>query len=339
MGKFTMKSITGGENLEELKNMEDEVKEEKVQVGAGLLSDISKDTVKMELTHIPRNQILKNPDNKYSIQGIDQLKESIRAYGLINPINVKPKDADNRYMVLGGERRLTAIDELVADPDVPEWNQYTLIPCVIKDVRDINLKLSEKNKERYALITTNMNQRKYTDADVYMEIKEWKEIITELRENGVTAIPGYDNDGNEIEIAIKGEKTRDIIAKTTGMSRGTINRFEKVDKNASKEIKQSLMQGDVSLGVAEAATEKLDEEEQKALVTDATVNQAKVNVQDVDSYKREVGGDVLITDAKLKKDLKDVLRHLKLNQVYLNPNDKEKYDNILDRLKKVLMQE
>ncbi len=339
MGKFTMKSITGGENLDELKNKDDEQREEKVQVGAGLLSDVSKDTVKMELTHIPRNQILKNPDNKYSIQGIEQLKESIRVYGLINPINVKSKDADNRYMVLGGERRLTAIDELIADPDVPEWNAYTLIPCVVKDVRDINLKLSEKNKERYALITTNMNQRKYTDADAYMEIKEWKEIISELRENGVTSIPGYDDDGNEIEIAIKGEKTRDILAKTTGMSRGTINRFEKVDKNASEDIKQSLMQGDVSLGVAEAATEKLDEEEQKALVKDATVNQTTVNVQDVESYKREVSDEVLITDAKLKKDLKDVLRHLKLNQVYLNSTDKEKYDNILDRLKKVLMQE
>ena len=61
MGKFTMKSITGGADLEELKQKENTQEKNEVQVGAGLLSDISKDTIKMELTHIPRNQILKNP--------------------------------------------------------------------------------------------------------------------------------------------------------------------------------------------------------------------------------------------------------------------------------------
>lgn len=42
-------------------------------------------------------------------------------------------------MLLGGERRITAIDKLIEDPNVPEWNEDTLIPCTIKDLDKIKI--------------------------------------------------------------------------------------------------------------------------------------------------------------------------------------------------------
>ena len=113
MGKFKMKPLNGyDENKETEKELEEQTEVPKLKLGAGLLSNVSKETIKMELTQIPREKIQKNPKNKYSIKGIDSLAESIRVYGLGEPLNVKELP-DGNYMLLGGERRITAIDQLI----------------------------------------------------------------------------------------------------------------------------------------------------------------------------------------------------------------------------------
>ena len=170
MGKFSVDSIKGV-----TKNQE-----EKVQVGAGLLSEVSKKQVMTKTINVPRNMIDKNPNNKYSIRGIASLANSIRDYTLIEPLHVSRKP-DGRYLLLGGERRLAAIDRLIADKEVSDWAEDTLIPCVDRGTELIKLPLSETNKERYAIIITNKEARKYTDGDMYIEIQEWKNIIEELR--------------------------------------------------------------------------------------------------------------------------------------------------------------
>ena len=179
-GKFKMPSI---KDVEQEEN-KDVVVKEKFKVGAGLLSDISKGAVVMDVVNIPRDQIQKNPNNHYSISGIESLAESIKQYGLLQPVHVM--ETETGYRLLGGERRLTAIDKLIADAGVPDWTEDTLIPCVIKGAEDVKLDLRPENKERYAIITSNREQRAYTDGDRYMEIQEWKKIIEELRSKAVS---------------------------------------------------------------------------------------------------------------------------------------------------------
>ena len=160
MGKFSVNSIRGNENG-------------KVRLGEGLLNDASKDIIKMRIVNLERDKIRKNPSNNYSINDIDSLAESIKNYGIASPLNVT-KLEDDSYMLLGGERRITAIDKLIEDPNVQEWNEDTLIPCVIKNLEEIDLPLSDEAKEQYALITTNKEARKYTDSDRYIEVMAWK---------------------------------------------------------------------------------------------------------------------------------------------------------------------
>ena len=194
-GKFKMPSI---KDVEQEEN-KDEVVKEKFKVGAGLLSDISKGSVVMKVVNIPREQLQKNPKNQYSISGITSLAESIKQYGLLQPLHVM--ETENGYRLLGGERRLTAIDTLIKDDAVSDWTEDTLIPCVVKDAEDVKLDLSPENKERYAIITSNREQRAYTDGDRYMEIQEWKKIIDELRSKGIEYINGVDEEGNEKKVA------------------------------------------------------------------------------------------------------------------------------------------
>ena len=171
-------------------------------------------------------------------------------------------------------------------------NRIIIIPhlslihiCVVKDAEDVKLDLSPENKERYAIITSNREQRAYTDGDRYMEIQEWKKIIDELRSKGIEYINGVDEEGNEKKVGIKGEKTRDILAQATGMSRGQINNYETVHNSGTDKLKDALLQGKISVSTAAKAAKDLTDEEQdgiaeaveKMCIRDRLLKKARTN--------------------------------------------------------------
>ena len=325
MGKFSVNSIRGNEDGKGLKV--DAVEgEKKLRLGEGLLNDASKDVIKMRIVNLDRNKIRKNSKNNYSIKDIDSLAESIRIYGIASPLNVK-KINDNEYMLLGGERRITAIDKLIEDPNVPEWNEDTLIPCTIKDLDKIKLPLSDEAKEQYALITTNKEARKYTDADRYIEVQAWKRIIDELRANGIDTINMEDKD-----IQIKGEKTRDILARTTGMSQGQIQRYNKVENNATANLINSVLDDEISIGVAERAVDILTPREQDSLAEAA--RSQKIAPIDVDTFKKEEPKEEY-TD-KVNSDVEELLENIKNKKIYFTEKQEREYTKLIKKLANIL---
>ena len=321
-GKFKMPSIQDVAQEE----TKDTAVKEKFKVGAGLLSSVSKGSVVMKVVNIPREQLLKNPNNHYSISGIESLAESIKQYGLLQPIHVM--ETEKGYRLLGGERRLTAIDMLIRDETVSEWTEDTLIPCVIKGADDVKLDLSPENKERYAIITSNREQRSYTDGDRYMEIQEWKKIIEELRSKGIEYINGVDDQGNESKVPIKGEKTRDILAQTTGMSRGQINNYETVHNSGSDKLKDALLQGKISVSTAAKAAKELTDEEQD-VIAEAVEQGEKVS----SAYIKE---EFVLTQQAFKKDIKNILTTIKENEISLDGQTQEKYHFYIRQLENLI---
>ena len=308
----------------------DVVVKEKFKVGAGLLSDISKGAVVMDVVNIPRDQIQKNPNNHYSISGIDSLAESIKQYGLLQPLHVM--ETENGYRLLGGERRLTAIDTLIKDDAVSDWTEDTLIPCVVKDAEDVKLDLSPENKERYAIITSNREQRAYTDGDRYMEIQEWKKIIDELRSKGIEYINGVDEEGNEKKVGIKGEKTRDILAQATGMSRGQINNYETVHNSGTNKLKDALLQGKISVSTAAKAAKDLTDEEQDS-IAEAVEKGEKVSPADIAAQAKK---EYVLTQTEFKKDIKNILSAIKEKEISLDGKEQEKYHFHIRQLEKLI---
>ena len=325
-GKFKMPSI---KDVEQEEN-KDVVIKEKFKVGAGLLSDVSKGAVVMDVVNIPRDQIQKNPNNHYSISGIESLAESIKQYGLLQPLHVM--ESENGYRLLGGERRLTAIDTLIKDDAVSDWTEDTLIPCVVKDAEDVKLDLSPENKERYAIITSNREQRAYTDGDRYMEIQEWKKIIDELRSKGIEYINGVDEEGNEKKVGIKGEKTRDILAQATGMSRGQINNYETVHNSGTDKLKDALLQGKISVSTAAKAAKDLTDEEQDS-IAEAVEKGEKVSPADIAAQAKK---EYVLTQTEFKKDIKNILSAIKEKEISLDGKEQEKYHFHIRQLEKLI---
>lgn len=58
--------------------------------------------------YIPYKKIIPSKLNDFPVNDIEELTESLRLFGLLQPLVVKP-DVDGTYLLLGGERRYTAI--------------------------------------------------------------------------------------------------------------------------------------------------------------------------------------------------------------------------------------
>lgn len=96
-------------------------------------------------------KIRKNPLNTYNAEELDDLKNSIVANGLITPISVIGPDAEDRYTLIAGERRLNIYTELfesgkeeysqlpayiVGNADMGTTEQQLLIEASNLDTRD-----------------------------------------------------------------------------------------------------------------------------------------------------------------------------------------------------------
>lgn len=229
---------------------------------------------------------------------------------------------------------ITAIDMLIADDTVEDWNEYTLIPCVVKDLDKIKLPLSDENKEKYAIITTNKEARKYSDADKYNEMQAWKEIIEELRLKGVESITGEDENGEKNKIQIKGEKTRDILANATGMSRGQVQRFEKVHNNADPDLLNAMLDDNISVGVAEKAASMLKSSEQKKLAEES--KHTKIKPSDVEKF-RDKEETKELTSEQFVDDIANIENALASGKVVLTEREEAEYHKIINKLEKIIV--
>lgn len=198
--------------------------------GNGLLNEESKKLAQktMSIKYIPMDEIDPNRENFYSIAGIDGLANLIKLSGLQQPLVVMQKE-DGRYLLLTGERRLTAIKKLHENGD---WGD--VVPCIIQNLDDMDLPLSDDKKLKMNMMVTNQMRDK-TDADIATEIREWKEIYSELRKKGIECISlGKNDKGEEIKQEIKGKKTRELISEQLGISNGQIANIGET-KNLRKE--------------------------------------------------------------------------------------------------------
>lgn len=268
-----------GINPEEAKSMGAEVVE-------GLLNEASKNYMaSMNIENIEIRDIDRNEKNFYEISDIEKLKQSIETIGLKQPLVVK-KQITGRYKLLAGERRFTAICDLA---DEGKWG--TTVPCVLQDYDRINMPISDELKEMYVLITTNREQRKYTDMDIMNEIEELKVIYAALREAGVDSFSlGKDEDGNEQVRQIKGIRTRDLVSEDLKMSPSQVGKYEKVEKKASEALKEVLAKQGININTAAKAAD-LPKEEQDELVEKHKDSEKKIQPQDVDDFVAEKKGE------------------------------------------------
>lgn len=174
----------------------------------------------MQVVMIDRKNIIINPDNRkiYRIGDVSRLKEDIKTNGIRQPLEVVELDGGN-YKLIGGERRLTACEELAKEGDT----RFEALPCVI-------LKLKHDDDEKIALITANATARDLTDGERLAQYETLKEILT--RRKSLGGLSG---------------KVRDELCRILGLSTGAAARLNAISENCGYDTKRELQAGEITL--------------------------------------------------------------------------------------------
>ena len=347
MSAFNMDKLRGSGRGFQPGNRDESTRQ--VRPGDGLLNAASKElkTTKLgkDILYLQREQIVRNEANFYSLGDIESLADSIGISGLDQPLIVTDS-GNGTYRLLGGERRLKAIDLLIETGRLPE---DVYIPCVPKGLSEVKLPVEDELKELYAIITTNREQRDYTDADTLAEIRNLRKLYDRLRELGVDNIDlGFDENGEPRQKKIKGEKTRDLIAQDMHLSAGTIARFDKVDNQGSDKLIQAVEENKISIGAAanlvDLPPEKQDEFVDKMAAVDADDIPA-VTPKAVETYKKtgetpeapEPEKDLSFSE--IAADMKSIMYLVPEDStVTLSEKDFKAYKSSVGKLRKLLTQ-
>ena len=170
------------------------------------------DTGRQQIVYLPIEQIERDPDNFYSMDGVDELAGSIEMLGLQQPLLVRPSE-DGKYIVISGHRRRAAI-LLIRDGGSQQFAEG--VPCII------DTGTASEALRKLKLILANSDTRKMTSADENRQAEQIEEILRELSEQG---------------IEFKG-RFRDWVAKFSGMSRSKLGRLKVIRDKLAPEIKE-----------------------------------------------------------------------------------------------------
>ena len=184
--------------------------------------------------------------NKYSVEEINELATGIHmAGGLQQPLLLGRVNGE--YWLASGHRRITAIDVLVQEGE----EEFAEVPCRYKDMTELEFRMQ--------LLIGNTFNRKPTDYDKMIEAQEWKELLQQMKAEGVFKPE-------------KGTRTRDYIAMIMGEATGTIGTLQQINNNATDAVKEQFEAGALSMTAAAEAS-KLPEEDQNAIAEAAAAGQ------------------------------------------------------------------
>lgn len=205
---------------------------------SGLLNTQGSDPagVPMQVEMLPIDWILPNPDNKiYHVGDVSQLVEDIRKNGVRQPLEVV-QTGGMTYKLIGGERRLTACQELLDGGD----DRFSSLPCIV-------LESKGELDDRIALITANATARELTDGERLAQYEALKDALTAKKQAGQL-------DG----------KVRDALCKILGEGSGTLARLNAISANCTEDIKGKLHRGEIGLMEAYRYAQSVAETQRKA---------------------------------------------------------------------------
>lgn len=187
-----------------------------------------------EIRLIPLVDLIPSPDNNYSMEGIEELADSILQVGLLQNLYVKGPDENGKYVIISGHRRMEAL-KLNAEQGHAEWAKA---PCHVDGCQDPLL-------NELKLLEANAQARVLTQADQAYQAKRRAEIYQELKDSGVP---------------IRG-RVRELVAKDMGVSPAQVSRYESINENLNEGLKEEFQAE--RIGVTDAYDlSTLPEEEQ-----------------------------------------------------------------------------
>lgn len=213
------------------------------------------------ITHVSVYDLEPSEDNFYNTEQIQELKDSIAAFGIKQNLIVKPIEG-NKYRVIAGHRRRLAIISLVEGGKT----EFEKVPCIIETEVD-------ELRERLLLITTNSTARQLTDWEKIKQAEELRSILEQVKKRD--KVPG---------------RLRDLIASVLDTSPAQVGRMEAISKNLTPVFQNELKEGRVNISTAYEISGMPNEQQQE--VYEVYQEHGSVSIKDVKEKKLEGQADL-----------------------------------------------
>lgn len=176
--------------------------------------------------------LIPSKGNFYSVEDVQDLKQSIELLGVLQPLLVTDKE-DGKRRIIAGHRRRLAVMQLVEEGK----ERFRYVPILIKPTQNAIL-------DKLALIMANRFREK-TDWEKMTEALETEDLVLKLKET--TNIPG---------------RTRDLLAEILETSPAQVGRYKAIYNNLVPELMAEFKANNIVVSVIYEAS-GLPEEYQK----------------------------------------------------------------------------
>ena len=182
------------------------------------------DTGKEQIEYIDISRIDPDPDNFYSLDGLEELAGNIELIGLQQPIRVRP-GKDGRYIVVSGHRRRAAI-LMIRDSGSEQFKDG--VACIV-DRGEESAAMRELR-----LIYANASTRVMGPAEISKQAERVEMLLYQLKDEGVE-FPG---------------RMRDHVAEACKVSKSKLARLHAIRKNLVPELLEEFDAGHLNESVA-----------------------------------------------------------------------------------------
>lgn len=164
--------------------------------------------------------LIPSKGNFYSVEDVQDLKQSIELLGVLQPLLVTEEEKDGKRRIIAGHRRRLAVMQLVDEGK----ERFRQVPILIKQTQNAIL-------DKLALIMANRFREK-TDWEKMTEALETEDLVLKLKET--MNIPG---------------RTRDLLAEIIETSPAQVGRYKAIHNNIIPEIMTEFKANKIGVSV------------------------------------------------------------------------------------------
>lgn len=249
----------------------------KFSISENMLNGISKNTSKVatleakenfKIEYIDIENIVRNEKNFYEVTNIDELVEDISINGLNHNLVVRPID-NELYEIISGERRYTALKELVNNGE----DKFKKVPCKVATLNDLDSEI--------VLIQANAQSRELSESDKRIQVRRLTELYNMKKKKGE-----------------KVGKIRELISKDTGLSTSQVGRYSIINRSLIPELVKILDEGNLTIANASEFA-ALSEDNQK-IILDIIQNKVSISKTEANELKNKF--------KEIEKEKKDLIQ-------------------------------
>ena len=195
---------------------------------SSVLKGAAAKTAQEQIVYLQLDDLVPDPNNFYTLEGIEDLADNIATIGLQQPIRVRP-GAGGRYIVVSGHRRRAACMKIRDGNDDSSHMFDAGVPCIIDD------DACSDSMRQLRLIYANSSTRVMTPAEIAKQAEQVEMLLYKLKEEEDVKFPG---------------RMRDHVAKACNVSKTKLARLHAIRNNLVPELMPEFDAGRLNESVA-----------------------------------------------------------------------------------------